>query len=121
MKYRIVLLLLLIIISVSDIFSQNKESVEITAQSILARVDRIMQYSEGELQGRLKHIFPDGNSFTVDFKGNITRNDFLFNFSSVVYDINNFTILFQVEVNEILPAVPFLAAAAASCRKHNSK
>ena len=63
-------------------FSQNRDTVEITAQSILARVDRNMQYTEGEIQGRMKHIFPDGNSFTIDFRGNITRNDFLFNFSS---------------------------------------
>jgi hypothetical protein len=63
--------------------AQDKEAVEITAQSILAKVDRIMQYPQGELQGRMKHIFPDGNSFTVDFKGKITRNDFLFYFSSI--------------------------------------
>ncbi|HOP29026.1 MAG TPA: outer membrane lipoprotein-sorting protein [Spirochaetota bacterium] len=63
--------------------AQDKETVEITAQSILARVDRIMQYPVGELQGRMKHIFPDGNSFTVDFKGKISRNDFLFHFSSI--------------------------------------
>lgn len=61
---------------------QERETVEITAQSILARVDRVMQYPEGEMRGRMKHIFPDGNSFTVDFKGFITKNDFLFNFSS---------------------------------------
>lgn len=66
----------------SVVQAQDKESVEITAQSILARVDRIMQYPEGEITGRMKHILPDGNSYTVDFKGNIRKNDFLFNFSS---------------------------------------
>ncbi len=66
----------------TELHAQDKDTVEITAQSILARVDRIMQYPEGEIQGRLKHIFSDGNSFTIDFKGNITRNDFLFYFSS---------------------------------------
>ena len=63
-------------------FPQKNDTVEITAQSILARVDRIMQYPEGELQGRMKHISPDGKSFDIDFKGNISRNDFLFFFRS---------------------------------------
>ena len=56
--------------------------VEITARTILANVDRIMQYPTGELQGRMKHIFPDGKSFDIDFKGAITRSDFLFSFKS---------------------------------------
>ncbi len=63
-------------------FSQKKDTVEITAQGILARVDRIMQYPEGEIQGRLKHITPDGKSFDIEFKGDIARNDFLFFYSS---------------------------------------
>lgn len=62
--------------------SQNRDEVEITAQGILAKVDRIMQYPEGEIQGRMKHIYPDGKSFDIDFKGMIARNDFLFFFSS---------------------------------------
>lgn len=63
-------------------FPQKNDTIEITAQGILARVDRIMQYPEGELQGRMKHISPDGKSYDIDFKGNIARNDFLFFFSS---------------------------------------
>lgn len=83
MKRYIVLIFLFAAVSiVQQLKGQDKSTVEITAQSILARVDRIMQYPEGELTGRMKHIFPDGNSFTVDFRGNITRSDFLFNFSS---------------------------------------
>lgn len=79
-KFKIIILFA--VIFQGTLQPQEKESIEITAQSILARVDRIMQYPAGELQGRLKHIFPDGNSFTVDFRGKITRNDFLFHFSS---------------------------------------
>lgn len=79
--------LLIVIFAVTfltqELNSQDKTTVEITAQSILAKVDRIMQYPEGEISGRMKHIFPDGNSFTVDFKGNITKNDYLFHFSSL--------------------------------------
>lgn len=63
-------------------YPQKKETVEITAQSILARVDRIMKYPEGEMQGRMKHITPDGKSFDIEFKGNISKNDSLFFFSS---------------------------------------
>jgi len=83
MRIKLIILAVLISVLSAVIYAQDKESVEITAQSILARVDRIMQYPDGEIQGRIKHIFPDGNSFTVDFKGKITRNDFLFHFSSL--------------------------------------
>lgn len=80
-KFNAIIILVTLLLCTAD--AQDKETVEITAQSILARVDRIMQYPQGEMQGRMKHIFPDGNSFTVDFKGKITRNDFLFYFSSL--------------------------------------
>ena len=63
-------------------YSQKKDIIEITAQGILARVDRILQYPEGEIQGRMKHITPDGKSFDIDFKGCIARNDFIFFYSS---------------------------------------
>jgi len=80
-KFNAIIILVTLLLCTAD--AQDKETVEITAQSILARVDRIMQYPQGAMQGRMKHIFPDGNSFTVDFKGMITRNDFLFHFSSL--------------------------------------
>lgn len=63
-------------------YSQKSDTVEITAQGILAQVDRIMQYPEGEMKGRMKHITPDGKSFDIDFKGCIDKNDFLFFYSS---------------------------------------
>lgn len=72
----------MIAVSWDSLFSQNGGQIEITAQSILARVDRIMQYPEGEIKGKIKHIFPDGNSVSIDFKGSITRNDYLFVYSS---------------------------------------
>lgn len=83
MRLKLNVIVLFVILFSAVLNAQDKEAVEITAQSILAKVDRIMQYPQGELQGRMKHIFPDGNSFTVDFKGKITRNDFLFYFSSI--------------------------------------
>ena len=82
-KFLLILLALAVFADISEpAFSQKKDTVELTAQGMLARVDRIMQYPEGEIQGRMKHISPDGKSFDIDFKGNITRNDFLFFFSS---------------------------------------
>jgi hypothetical protein len=78
-----IFLLLIIIIFIADfsLHSQRSE-VEITAQTILANVDRVMQYPAGEIQGKMKHIFPDGKSFEIDFKGFITMSDFLFSFKS---------------------------------------
>ncbi|HOK03038.1 MAG TPA: outer membrane lipoprotein-sorting protein [Spirochaetota bacterium] len=80
LKLFIVYTLLLIPVSFS--MAQQITEVEITAQTILARVDRFMQYAEGELEGRLKHIYPDGRAFIVDFNGKIDKNNFLFTFIS---------------------------------------
>lgn len=82
MKRTISIIISLLVIVQLPAFSQKKDTVEITALGILASVDRIMQYPEGEIQGRIKHIQPDGKSFDIDFKGNISRNDFLFFYSS---------------------------------------
>jgi hypothetical protein len=82
MNIRVVLITVLITAVNITALPQKKDEIEITAQSILARVDRIMQYPEGEIQGRMKHIYPDGKSFDIDFKGLITKNDFLFLYSS---------------------------------------
>lgn len=82
MKRKFLLLLAAIAVIYEPALSQKNDTLEITAQSILARVDRIMQYPEGEIQGRMKHIFPDGKAFEIDFKGCIVKNDFLFFYSS---------------------------------------
>ncbi|MFA5518622.1 MAG: outer membrane lipoprotein-sorting protein [Spirochaetota bacterium] len=79
-KLYIFLFLLFFVVPVS-LYSQTDE-IEITAQAILARVDNIMKYPEGEMRGRIKHISPDGKSYTVDFIGSIARTDFLFSFSN---------------------------------------
>lgn len=65
----------------ASVYTQTDE-IEITAQAILAMVDNIMQYPQGEIRGRMKHISPDGNSYTIDFMGAVTRTDFLFSFSN---------------------------------------
>jgi hypothetical protein len=82
MKRALLILLLIAVTADYSLYPQRTDTVEITAQTILARVDRIMQYPPGEIQGRMKHIYPDGKSFEIDFTGSIARTDFLFLFSS---------------------------------------
>jgi len=73
----------LIILSVSSIvYSQGKRKIELTAQGILARVDRVLQYPDGQIIGRMKHIRPDGHSFTLNIKAAIARDNSLFVFNS---------------------------------------
>ena len=80
-KLCLLFFIILLSIKISPVYTQTGE-VEITAQAILARVDSVMQYPDGEMRGRMKHIFPDGNSYTIDFQGNIKRTDYLFRFSN---------------------------------------
>ncbi len=61
---------------------QENREVEITAQGILARVDKILEYPKGLIKGRIKHITPDGKSNTIDLEAYISRDDYLFKFSS---------------------------------------
>ena len=76
------LILLIFVFTVNYPLHPQRSDVEITAQTILANVDRIMQYPIGEIQGKMKHIYPDGKSFDIDFKGYIAMSDFLFSFKS---------------------------------------
>ena len=62
--------------------SQEKREVELTAQEIVARVDRIMNYPVGLIKGRMLHVSPDGKSSAIDFVANTTDTDFLFTFST---------------------------------------
>ena len=88
-------------------YSQKKDTVEMTAQGILARVDRVMQYPEGEIQGRIKHITPDGKAYDIDFKGCITRNDFLF-FTAAVPGVRalKFSITWGVRISGYITSMP---------------
>ncbi len=72
----------LLLLALTVVFSQEERQIELTAQGILARVDRVMDYPLGLIKGRIKHIRPDGESFTNDISGRITKDDFLFVLSS---------------------------------------
>lgn len=61
---------------------EEKRKIEVTAQGILSRVDRIMAYPTGMLKGKIKHILPDGKDYSIQFTGYISPQDFLFKFQS---------------------------------------
>jgi hypothetical protein len=62
--------------------SQEDRKIELNAQGILARVDKIFEYPQGLLKGIIKHIKPDGTAVTINFTGCIAPEDYLFTFSS---------------------------------------
>lgn len=62
-------------------FPQERR-IELNAQAILARVDRIMDYPSGQIRGRIKHIKPNGSTYSLNLTGYVSRNDYLFIFSS---------------------------------------
>lgn len=62
--------------------AQEDRKIELTAQGILARVDRILEYPTGQIKGLMKHITPDGRATLVNFTGSIAKDDYLFVFSS---------------------------------------
>jgi len=68
--------------AVNTVYSQEKRTVELSAQEILARMDEILRYPKGALSGSITHIYPDGKSFTIFLKGNIADEDYLFVVSS---------------------------------------
>lgn len=80
------LILVLIIISLcnTNINAQENREIEITAQEILARVDNVLKYPEGLLEGYLMHIYPNGKKVSLKVKANIAEEDFLFTFSSTL-------------------------------------
>lgn len=82
MKKVLIFIFITLFFCITEPVLTQTGEVEITAQAILARVDSIMQYPRGELKGRMKHIFPDGKSYTIDFLGSITLTDYLFRFSN---------------------------------------
>lgn len=83
-NFRVILsiILLLLVMGLNHGFPQEEREIELTAQGIVARVDRVMDYPLGLIKGRIKHIRPDGESFTNEITGKITKDDFLFILSS---------------------------------------
>lgn len=82
-KYLAVLIICcgMIVSSNAILYAQVEREIELTAQEILARVDRIMQYPDGILKGYIMHITPDGSSQKLQITGYIDTNHFLFDVS----------------------------------------
>lgn len=71
-----------IVLALSVARAQGRREIELTAQEILARADRILDYPRGLLKGRLTHLTPEGESTVITFSGSIAENDYLLAFSS---------------------------------------
>jgi hypothetical protein len=70
--------LFIIITAILPSKGQEKRVVELTAQEILSRVDEVLRYPKGQLNGSLTHIFPDGRTLNIVIKGSISDEDYLF-------------------------------------------
>ncbi len=60
----------------------SADKIELNAQGILARVDRVMDYPKGEIKGVLKHIEPNGKFRSIRFSSKIQGNNSFFAFRS---------------------------------------
>jgi len=78
-----VLLVGCLIVVKHTLYSQESRKIELTAQNILVRADEILKYPTGLLNGKLKHIYPNGKAYSLDFNSSISEEDFLFTFSRV--------------------------------------
>lgn len=50
---------------------------------MIARADRVLDYPQGIIRGRLMHILPTGKTYKIDITGYIDKSDYLFSFSTV--------------------------------------
>ncbi len=64
------------------VHGQDTREIELTAQEMLARADRVLNYPDGIVRGRLMHITPAGKTHRVDVTGYIDKGDYLFSFST---------------------------------------
>ncbi len=80
--FTILTVIFLWIFSAAPLHAQGEREIELTAQEILARVDRILNYPEGLIKGKMVHITPDGRSKVIELVGSISEEDYLFKFIS---------------------------------------
>ncbi|MDY6935488.1 MAG: outer membrane lipoprotein-sorting protein [Spirochaetota bacterium] len=67
---------------VLPLYSAEQRDIELKAHEIVARVDSILDYPKGIIKGSMQHITPDGRSRSVNLKGFISEDDYLFTFTS---------------------------------------
>lgn len=61
-----------------ELAPQGTREIELTAQEIIARVDRILDYPAGLMKGKLMHITPDGRSSVNTVTASVAERDYLF-------------------------------------------
>lgn len=82
-RYVIICLVIILLFSFNiESISQEDRKIELNAQGILARVDKMFEYPQGHLKGIMKHIRPDGTAVTITINGCISQDDYLLTFSS---------------------------------------
>jgi hypothetical protein len=79
---RILLLSCFLYICIMPIHAQDKLKTEFSAQEILARVDKMLDYPKGRITGKMIHVTPDGSSRFINIWGAVAGEDILFKFSS---------------------------------------
>lgn len=82
MRRITVILCFILMLSVFDGYSDDEREIELTAQAIVARVDRVLDYPAGRIEGNIRHIFPDGESYTLRVEASVDSEDSLFLFGS---------------------------------------
>jgi hypothetical protein len=83
MKFiSVTLLSYFLIFSGMMVWAQEKRAGELKAEEILARVDKVLEYPEGRLTGKMIHVTPDGKSRIINVRGAVAGEDSLFKFSS---------------------------------------
>lgn len=76
------IIILILFMSVNIVVAQDNRTIELDAQEILARADLYLNYPNGLLKGKLMQVYPNGESFTVNFEVSVADQDYLFAFSS---------------------------------------
>lgn len=81
-KIKTIILLFSLLLQLVVISAAEERSIELTAQGILARADQIMKFPRGLVKGNLKHVMPDGRSYSYTLSAYISKEDYLYNFST---------------------------------------
>lgn len=83
MKKRLLLITAMIFLLLPALLTaQEERKIELTAQEILARVDRVLAYPRGLMKGKFMHIMPDGKSGVINLTGYVADDNSLFKLGS---------------------------------------
>jgi outer membrane lipoprotein-sorting protein len=71
-------LLFILILHYNPVRAQDRRKIELNAQALLAKVDRLPEYPRGELQGSLNFRNSSGETLRVQLRGSISKGNYLF-------------------------------------------